>query len=164
MTRPFTRYSRWLFCFVLLLYGHLYAQHATASKEPELNERSEKMLEAIKPNLLFEENRGQFDAEYRYKALDRQASYFFMDREVRTVVEKADGKSAFTYSLKFVEPLAKSVIKGQELGKDFRRGTVNYLTSGGMLSDIPNYKKLRYENVWKSIDALFQDSDRNGLT
>lgn len=79
--------------FLLFLAGQVISQTPSNPEDPELKERSEKMLKSVRHQLLFEENKGQFDAQYKFKAVDRQASYYFLDGEVQTVVEKADGRS-----------------------------------------------------------------------
>jgi len=111
-------------------------------------------LNAMSMEVLFERNLGQLDAQVHFVARDRQATYFFMNDEVRSVVS-ADS-SQFAYSMKFVGGQAGSRPVG--IGNSKQRGQNHVLEGSNFISNVPQHEQLRYPNMWDNIHVYFGQS------
>lgn len=118
-------------------------------------------------SLSFEQNIGQYNDQVFFKTNDAQATHFFLDNEIRTVVGGKRNLAAkeaaienYVYALEFVGGNARDIVPLMGLDKNGNlRGKRNYITSEGSFSDAPQFGQLLYRNVWKGVNAKFYESE-----
>ena len=152
--------------FVLLvgvLAGLTRVTTTKASSIHATQTHSAAMKTAIsKMPLVFEPNRGQTDSRVKYFA--RSAGYnVFLTGPSTAVMSyrpSADKKTLDRLTMKLAG--ANEAAQGQP--QEPTGGVSNYYVGNDKskwLHDVPNYAKLRYNDVYSGIDVVYQGSDRN---
>jgi hypothetical protein len=142
---------RWTFLLMVILSSWVWAQ------SPTLPAGAEQTIRTSRHSLVFEKNMGQYDELYQYVARDRQATYYFMADEMRSVVQDAGGNQSFTFGLKFIG--VNTATKPIGLMQRGDMGQQHTLGDGGIIRDIPLYTQLRYPGMWPKIHTIFTESD-----
>gem|GEM_PF-6989684 len=164
MKRRLTQKLAVLFALFLILFGNSpgLAQNAPSANPDELVKQSSKKLDALASKLVFEENKGQFDSAFRFRAMDRQAEYVFLPNAMRVKVKGQNSTVQHEYGMRFLSSNPSVEIKGTKQAYDPRRGRVSYVTQQGMVPDVPMYENLEYHNLWNQVDVQFKDT-REGM-
>jgi hypothetical protein len=149
--KPLSRFS--LLVLMVLMAGTSLVL-AQSAPTPE---QASAQVNGLSQQLTFERNTGQMDAQFQFMARDRQATYFFMTSEVRTVVNNADATAPFAYSMKFVG--ARAGAKPIGIGNSSRNGQQHVLEGSQFIKNIPQHEQLRYPNLWDNIHAYFAQSE-----
>lgn len=142
---------------VLLLVGSgiLHSQSPQAQLSDDLPD------EIPAKSLRFEANVGQFNEQVLFRVNDAQATHFFLDGEIRSVIsgEEEDAKN-YAYALKFVgAEIGNELIPLGGRGPNARRGKQNYINEDGSFADVPQFSQLMYRNLWGGINAKFYEVD-----
>lgn len=145
--------ARALILALVLTFSALSAQLSPAGPQAE-------DVPVLKQSLRFEENAGQLDEQVLFKVNDAQATHFFLDNEIRSVIS-GDGKDAdnYAYALRFIGAEGGSKIQPQYRGPNSRRGKKNYITEDGNFGNVAQYGELMYRNIWKDINAKFYEAE-----
>jgi hypothetical protein len=151
----FCLYCRRLFFSVLLLT--LIANQTLPAQSNMPNQQSGGYPEAMIQELSFEQNQGQHDPSVHFLAKDRQATYFFMPGEVRSVVQHSADEAPFAYTMKFVGAQAGARPIG--IGRADNMGRYHVLEGSSFIKDVPQHKQLRYPNVWDNVHVYFGQSE-----
>ncbi|MGH9832450.1 MAG: SBBP repeat-containing protein [Blastocatellia bacterium] len=111
--------------------------------------------------LSFEANQGQADG--RIKFLSRGANYNFLLAATEATLQLRDGgdsaRQPTTVRIKFVGANSQAQIEGL----DELAGKNNYLIGADRSrwrTNIPNYARVRYDEVWPGIDVVFYGNQR----
>jgi hypothetical protein len=102
--------------------------------------------------LSFAANRGQTDPSVRYQAQGPGFGFWFAKDKITLGLTRKEQGMAL--ELRFIGANPDAVLEG------IRRqsGTVNYLTGGKDVTDIPTYGGVRYRDLWPGIDMLLRGS------
>ncbi|MBC6994261.1 SBBP repeat-containing protein [Neolewinella lacunae] len=133
-----------------------YAAHRTAADVDVPQAQS--ALAQANAFLRFEQNVGQFpEGNLLFKATDAQATYFFTQNEIRSVVASAKDSMQTAYALQFVG--ANEGVDIQGIGRPrSEHGATNYMTAAGSFGDVPMHNRLHYTNLWDGVNAHFYES------
>src|SRR5918999_1026490 len=99
--------------------------------------------------LAFEANRGQTDERVSFLARGQGYTLFLTRGEA--VLRSRHGN---VLRMRFANSSRTAAIKG--IAK--LSGTANYLTGGARLTGIPTYRSVRYEGLYRGVDAVFHDA------
>jgi hypothetical protein len=170
LTHPLSYFTILIFSTLFLPPSVSQAQNAdlAMAKLPKASSNAAKKAEATvqaeQQFLKFEQNVGQFpESNLLFKAIDAQATYFFLKNEVRSVVASAKDSMQLAYALQFVGANEGVDIRG--VGKSHsKHGATNYITAAGSYSDVSRHNQLQYNNLWNGVNAHFYESKEGSGT
>jgi len=123
--------------------------------------------------LAFEPNVGQMDPQVRFKAHSQGMTVFFTDDEAVMVLHKTEkqdglrrrGREAHSQVQRQMVrmKLAGASRPSQTAGLDKLPGATNYFIGNdpaGWRTDIPNYARIRYRNVYAGVDLVAYGNQR----
>lgn len=106
--------------------------------------------------LKFEKNMGQWvDTNMVYRTTDQQATHYFQPHEIRTVITNADNEQQLAYAMKFIEPSDKVKLKGVGVNRSMN----HYIYPQGTFSDVPQYQRLHYDQLWKGVSMWLHGNE-----
>jgi uncharacterized protein (TIGR03437 family) len=108
-------------------------------------------------SLRFEENLGQTDSRVQFLARNHGSTLFLTSTEAVLALRRPGGASVLRMKLAGANPRSRA------MGVDPLPGTSNYFLGSDPLrwrTKIPNYARVRYENVYPGIDLVYYGDDR----
>lgn len=138
--------------FLGLTASCFFALDASDSSNPS---KSEVFAKYLKTPLSFESNMGQTDARVKYLTSGPSYRMFFTpDAIVIALKSKSKDKPSSPLSMTFINSNPNVAITGEESQKNLS----NYFKGKDPKkwhSNIPNFAKVRYQNLYSGIDAVF---------
>jgi hypothetical protein len=101
----------------------------------------------------FEENRGQSPAAVKFQARGEGYRLFLTEREA-VLTLPIDARRERVLRMSLDGSHAPASIEGEE-----REGSSNYFTGGRANRDIPNYRAVRYSQVYDGIDLVYHSGE-----
>lgn len=154
-------------CLCLMATGvyfsySLYKEQDLSFQKEGLVSSKKSPLQLFKIPLYFEKNEGQIDASVKYLAKGRGFSFFFTPEEIVMVLKKSlrgESKHSFrVLKLQFVGAKQDPKI----LGVNEQACKSNYFIGSDSTkwrTDISNFAKVQYEELYPGIDAVFYGND-----
>src|SRR2546428_3111492 len=116
---------------VLALFGAAHVQHARTL------------------SIFFEENRGQASPDSRFLARGGGYSLAFASQST-TVALRHSGRQ-ISFRTEFAAANPNAAIRGEEK----QAAKVHYFRGHSSVADIPTYARIRYENLYPSVDLVY---------
>jgi hypothetical protein len=137
-----------LLLFILLFFGY----NGMYAKELKQNNK------LPGHDLLFEENKSQFETGLMFKASDTQAFYSFLKGAINVSLPDLKNEMTLSYQMKFLGANSYTSIKGEEktINRQFVIRNYNYPKRKNFRCFF--FKEMLCEEFWNHIDANFHES------